>query len=356
MPSVDIDLTRSGNGIAINLIRNGDTAASEAATLNGVTVSGTPEDGQVLTATSATAATWEDPTGGGGLTNGDAGDIFVASGGASLTVTSINGDAVSGASEGGVGAEDTGKALIFGNAGDIAAAELWLGGDGEEGKLYIQNTASSYSVLVMGQDDLDADVEVRFPALSGNIILDTSPSFSSHGNSITSISGDLSTHVANTSNPHSVTKTQVGLGSVENTALSTWAGSTAITTLGTITTGTVPVARVSGLGSLATQSGTFSGTSSGTNTGDQTAASLGLVIGTNVQAYDADLTTWANITPGSNVGTFLATPTLANLSAAVSDADIARTDAAQTFTGVQTFTGNIIAPITALALTSSIYS
>lgn len=33
---------------------------------------------------------------------------------------------------------------------------------------------------------------------------------------------------------------------------------------------------------------------------------LGLVIGTNVQAYDADLTTWAGITPGTGVGTALA--------------------------------------------------
>lgn len=33
----------------------------------------------------------------------------------------------------------------------------------------------------------------------------------------------------------------------------------------------------------------------------------GLVIGTNVQAYDADLTTWAAITPGTGVGTALAT-------------------------------------------------
>lgn len=35
-------------------------------------------------------------------------------------------------------------------------------------------------------------------------------------------------------------------------------------------------------------------------------AELGLAIGTNVQAYDADLTTWAGITPGTGVGTALA--------------------------------------------------
>lgn len=49
---------------------------------------------------------------------------------------------------------------------------------------------------------------------------------------------NIQAHIASTSNPHSVTKSQVGLGNVENTALSTWAGSTSITTLGTIATGT----------------------------------------------------------------------------------------------------------------------
>ena len=46
------------------------------------------------------------------------------------------------------------------------------------------------------------------------------------------------THIFNNGNPHGVTKAQVGLGSVENVALSTWKGSTNITTLGVITTGT----------------------------------------------------------------------------------------------------------------------
>ena len=47
--------------------------------------------------------------------------------------------------------------------------------------------------------------------------------------------------------------------------------------------------------------------------------SLGLVIGTNVQAFDTDLTTWAGITPAANVGTFLATPSSANLRLTMTD-------------------------------------
>ena len=49
-------------------------------------------------------------------------------------------------------------------------------------------------------------------------------------------------HISNINNPHSVTKSQVGLGSVENTALSTWVGSTNITTLGKIVLNTSIVA------------------------------------------------------------------------------------------------------------------
>jgi len=48
----------------------------------------------------------------------------------------------------------------------------------------------------------------------------------------------LSSHTDSTSNPHTVTKAQVGLTSVEDTALSTWAGTTNVTTVGTIGTGT----------------------------------------------------------------------------------------------------------------------
>ena len=47
---------------------------------------------------------------------------------------------------------------------------------------------------------------------------------------------------------------------------------------------------------------------------------LGVVIGTNVQAFSTSLVTWSGIVPGTNVGTFLTTPTGANLAAALTTA------------------------------------
>jgi len=44
----------------------------------------------------------------------------------------------------------------------------------------------------------------------------------------------------------STARTSIGLGSVENTALSTWAGTSNITTLGTITTATLSTGTIIG--------------------------------------------------------------------------------------------------------------
>jgi hypothetical protein len=75
----------------------------------------------------------------------------------------------------------------------------------------------------------------------------------------TGVNADASGGLVTTSVPNGVTtggsysdpiwltlsKSKVGLSNVENTALSTWVGSTAITALGTVTTGSAPASDVS---------------------------------------------------------------------------------------------------------------
>lgn len=78
-------------------------------------------------------------------------------------------------------------------------------------------------VITLAQIDLTTDVTGALP--DGNIATATNWNAAYTHSQVTS------------GNPHSVTKSDVGLGNVENTALSTWAGSANITTLGTIGTG-----------------------------------------------------------------------------------------------------------------------
>jgi hypothetical protein len=75
-----------------------------------------------------------------------------------------------------------------------------------------------------------------------------------------------------------VTKTDVGLSAVENTALSTWAGTTNITTLGTISSGTWSATTIAIL-------------KGGTGATDAATArtNLGVAIGSNVQVWSANL-------------------------------------------------------------------
>ncbi len=108
---------------------------------------------------------------------------------------------------------------------------------------------------------------------------------------------NIQAHIASTSNPHSVTKSQVGLGNVENTALSTWAGSANLTTLGTIASGTwngsVIGSNYGGAGSIngilkANGSGVVSAASAGTDYLGVTApGSSGNLIFNNANAYGA---------------------------------------------------------------------
>lgn len=100
--------------------------------------------------------------------------------------------------------------------------------------------------------------------------------------------------------------TAVGLGAVENTALSTWTGTTNITTLGTIGTGTWQGAVI---GSSYGGAGSVSGVMKANGSGTVSAAVAGTdylapaAIGVTVQAYDADLDDLADGSlSGSKIG------------------------------------------------------
>ena len=87
---------------------------------------------------------------------------------------------------------------------------------------------------------LDTNLTYRW---SGSTYVEISASLALGITSSTAFRGDYGNTAYNHSqiisgNPHGTTKSDIGLGNVENTALSTWAGSTNITTLGTISSGT----------------------------------------------------------------------------------------------------------------------
>lgn len=84
-------------------------------------------------------------------------------------------------------------------------------------------------------------------------------------------------------------RTSLSLGNVENTALSTWTGSTNITTLGTITSGTWTGDKI-GIANGGTDASTASSARD----------NLGLKIGTDVQAADAELTALASVSSSAD--------------------------------------------------------
>ena len=105
----------------------------------------------------------------------------------------------------------------------------------------------------------------------------------------------------------------------------TGSGSLVFATSPTLVTPSLGVATATSINGATITSGTLNGSVTGTNTGDQTsivwitgtkaqfdtAVTDGNIVYTDaiwvsVQAYDADLTTWAGITPWANVGTALA--------------------------------------------------
>lgn len=105
----------------------------------------------------------------------------------------------------------------------------------------------------------------------------------------------------------STMKSTLSLGNVENTALSTWAGTSNVTTLGTVSTGTW---HATVIGSSYGGAGSANGILKANGSGTVSAATAGTdylapaAIGVTVQAYDADLDDLADGSlSGSKVGT-----------------------------------------------------
>jgi hypothetical protein len=125
--------------------------------------------------------------------------------------------------------------LIFSLAGAeqarfTGAGNLLLGTTSDTGERF----KIKGSAVISGS--LSVGTTVTATSFSGNLT----------GNASTVTNGVYTTGSYSDPSWLTMTRNKVGLGNVENTALSTWAGSANITTLGTISTGTVPWANISG--------------------------------------------------------------------------------------------------------------
>jgi len=88
------------------------------------------------------------------------------------------------------------------------------------------------------------------------------------------------TSILNTAGAISVTKSSIGLGNVENTALSTWAGSGNITTVGTLSSGSIPYSLLTGTPSLSGYV-PYSGATGTVNLNGQILTNVGALYGTS---------------------------------------------------------------------------
>jgi len=270
------------------------TAAKLNAALNDLSnVNASPSDGQVLKWVNASSE-WQaaDDTGGGsggGISNvsedttpqlgGDLdvngnsivsasnGDIAVTPNGTGKVVLDgLNWPTADGSADQVLKTDGSGQ-LSFTAAGGSGTVTS-VGGTGTVSGLTLSGTVTSSGDLTLGgtlSADLTSDVTGVLPVANG-------------GTGLTAITTLLNSNI---------TASDVGLGSVEDTAISTWAGTANVTTLGTVTTGTwqgTEIALSQG-GTGATDASTAR-----TNLGLGAAAEKAFDTAGGVQAYDADTT------------------------------------------------------------------
>lgn len=249
--SVDPDATTSAKGklrLAGDLAGTADSPT--VAKVNGIAVSGTPSSGYVLTANTASTASWQASASGFADPTTTKGDLIMRTTG-STTRLAVGTDnqvlTADSAQSGGIKWATPATAPVTSVAGYTGAVSL---AKGDVGLGNVDNTSdASKPVSTATQTALNLKAPLASPTFTGNLTTPTVTISSgtpgsgkvltasdSSGNATwttpttgvtdhtlltnigTNTHAQIDSHIANTSNPHSVTKSQVGLANVDNTA------------------------------------------------------------------------------------------------------------------------------------------
>jgi len=164
-------------------------------------------------------------------------------------------------------------------------------------------TAAAASATAAAASAASAAATLAAAALKANNLSDLASASTVRTNLGVAIGTNVQAYSANLDEYAAVNPTAAGLALLDDADASAQRTTLGLGSIATQAASAVAITggSIAGITDLAVADG-------GTGASSASAArdNLGLTIGTNVQAYDADLTTWAGITPGTGVATALA--------------------------------------------------